>query len=81
MVTGKLPKALEDRPKRTPILAQYLSAFSFLREFRSERDFIELSDIFLYAKEIGEEPIEFAKIISTANRKFSEALREDKTIK
>lgn len=36
--------------------------------------------MFAYAKEIGDDPIKFAKMISTANVKYLEALNEDKEI-
>jgi len=81
MVTGKLPKALEERPVVTPLLLQYIQAFAFLREFRDERGIIGLSDILSYAKEIAEDdPLQFAKIISVANRFFLAALNESKEI-
>lgn len=81
MATGKLPKALENKPDIGIVSAQYIEAFAILNNFRDMNGNLYFADIVKYAELIGEQNVlEFVSIIMKADQAFLEVRREDKTI-
>jgi hypothetical protein len=74
--TGKLPKALEERPERNEFLQYYIDAFLILNKTRIQDNPISLFDIFLMADTLKEDRMEFTQIITTADAALAEAKKQ-----
>lgn len=74
--SGKIPQALLHRPEPDQILQVYVDAFLLLNSTKNQEQSISLSDIFIYADTIGEDRLEFAKIIVAGEKSFIEAKAE-----
>lgn len=81
MATGKLPKALENRPELRDSLEPYIQAFITLSSFRNEQGKINFSDIVLYADKICEEEVlDFVSIMSAADNAYLSAVENKKVL-
>jgi len=79
--TGKLPKALEDRPTLNAGTIQYAEAFTILNGFRNMNGDLNFSDIVLYAELIGEKDVlGFVTLMSFANSALKKFQEENKEI-
>ncbi len=71
-----MPKALENMPEPDELLQKYINAFILLSDTRRSMEVISLSDMFLYADTIGDDRLEFAKIISEGDKAYLKAKAE-----
>lgn len=74
--TGKLPQALEDEPEIDEVMAGYLKAFGVLGHYRTSNGTLDIQAVMAYAREVGEEPLEFVDILTIADRAYLDELKE-----
>lgn len=74
-----MPKALENMPEPDELLQKYINAFILLSDTRKSMEVISLSDIFLYADTIGDDRLEFAKVIVEGDKTYLKVKSEMKS--
>jgi hypothetical protein len=76
-VSGKMPKALIEKPELDDSVDQYIKAISYLNYFRNSDGKIPMQDMVTYGNQIGEEDVlEFIKILTIADQALLAAARE-----
>lgn len=79
--TGRLPRALEERPEIEETDLLYFEAFATLSHFRKDRNSpLNFKDITEYADRLDEDALEFVSIMIRADNAYLKVVREDKKI-
>lgn len=75
-----MPRALLEKPDLDGVLAQYVEAFSILSHFRDQSGVLSFPDLKLYAEEIGDDVLDFTRIMVIADSAYIKAIQESKDL-